>query len=278
MGIFFSGNFLRKLSYSLIKPYNFGLFLETILTTSKCANLESCFPTLPSDVESKEDSCFAVFADSARNEISYLESKDLNTKYYVLIYIMETENKIVKLFIQEKKPKTIREISKKINSDYRITHTAVQRLLEKAILISETIGKSSLCELNTKYYGIEIYKAENERKEDILKTRNVNQLCKEIMNKTGSSFFIFLIFGSYAKKTSKNVSDIDIIFVSNEKNFEEKISNIVSLLPLKIHVLVFTEEEFIRMKDSKKLNVIKEVIENNIIIYGIENYYRLKNA
>ena len=65
---------------------------------------------------------------------------------------------------------------------------------------------------------------------------------------------------------------------SNEKGFEEKISNLFSLLPIKTHVLVFTEEEFISMKNSKKSNVVKETIESNIILYGIENYYKLKNA
>jgi hypothetical protein len=67
------------------------------------------------------------------------------------------------------------------------------------------------------------------------------------------------------------------MFISNDKDFEDKISNVLSLLPLKTHALVFTEEEFIRMKDSKKSNVIQESIKNNIILYSIENYYKLKN-
>ena len=191
---------------------------------------------------------------------------------------MKTENKIIKLFIEQKQSKTIREISKKIKSDYKITHTAIQRLLNKNILISKTIGKSTLCKLNKSYYGVEIYKAENERTKSLLKNKNIKQLYKEVKEKIKSGFFIFLIFGSYAKGNQTKSSDIDIIFISNEKNFEEKIYNILSLLPLKTHNLVFTEEEFIQMKDSKKLNVIKETIENNIILYGIENYYKLKNA
>ncbi len=194
------------------------------------------------------------------------------------MYIMKTENKVIKLFIKENQPKTIREISKKIKSDYRITHTAVQRLLDKNILLSKTVGKSTLCELNHAYYGIDIYKAENDRKMNLLKNKNIKQLYKEIMKKLKSSQFIFLIFGSYAKSKQVKSSDIDIMFISNEKNFEEKITTILSLLPLKTHTLAFTENEFIRMKDSKKINVVKEAIENNIILYGIENYYRLKNA
>jgi len=191
---------------------------------------------------------------------------------------MKTENKIIKLFIEEKQSKTIRVIAKRIKSDYKITHTAVQRLLNKKVLLSNTVGKSTLCELDPFYYGLEIYEAENERKCNLLKNKNINQLYKEIMKKLKSSQFIFLIFGSYAKGRSSKSSDIDIMFISNEKNFEENITDILSLLPLKTHALVFTEEEFIRMKDSKKANVVKEAIENNIILYGIENYYRLKNA
>ena len=191
---------------------------------------------------------------------------------------MKTENKIIKSFIEEKKPETIRELAKIIKSDYKITHIAVQRLLDKKILLSKTIGKSTLCELNTSYYGIEIYKAENERRENILKNKNIRQLYKEIINKVKSGFFIFLLFGSYATQKITKSSDIDIMFISNDKDFEDKISSMLSLLPLKTHALVFTEEEFIRMKDSRKSNVIHEIIENNVILYGIENYYYLKNA
>ena len=191
---------------------------------------------------------------------------------------MKTENKIVKLFIEEEKPKTIREISKKIKADYRITYTAAQRLLVKKIMLSTTIGKSTLCELNQDYFGIEIYKAESEINKDFLKNKNIRQLYKEVMGKIKNSFFIFLIFGSYAKKEQIKSSDLDIIFISNEVDFEKQIQNILSLIPIKTHTLVFTEEEFIRMKDSKKSNVVKEAIKNNIILYGIENYYMLKNA
>ena len=191
---------------------------------------------------------------------------------------METENKIVELFIEEKISKTIREISKAIKSDYRITHTATQRLIKKNILLSRVVGKSILCELNESYYGKEIYNVEDKRRYRLLENKNLNLMYKEIMTKVKSNLFVFMIFGSYAKWKSTKSSDIDIMFISNDTNFEEKIHNITSLFPINTHVLVFTEEEFIRMKDSKKSNVIKEAIKNNIILYGIENYYRLKNA
>ena len=191
---------------------------------------------------------------------------------------MKTELKIVKDFIKNKNAKTIREIAQQIKADYKITHLATQKLIEKRILQVQTVGKSSLCRLDEKYYGIEIYKAEDERREDIFKNKNINQLYKEIMSKVKTSSFVLLLFGSYAKGKQTKHSDIDLLLISNESNFERKISDILSLLPLKTHALVFTEEEFMRMKDSKKSNVIRETIENNIILYGIEAYYRMKNA
>jgi|SRR3989344_3676836 len=191
---------------------------------------------------------------------------------------MITESKIIKLFLGDKKPKTIREISQKIKADYKITHVASQRLIAQQILNAETVGKSSLCTLNEDYYGFEIYNAENERKEQIFKNKNILQLYKEIMGKTETGFFVLLLFGSYAKSKQTESSDIDLLFISNEKNFENKITDLLSLLPLKTHYLVFTEEEFVRMKNSKKLTVIQEAIESNIILYGTETYYKIKNA
>jgi len=190
---------------------------------------------------------------------------------------METENKIIKLFVSEKEPKTIREISKRIKADYKITYTAAKRLLDKKILLGKEVGKSILCSLSDSYYGSEIYCAENKRKEELLKNKNVSLMYKEIIKNTGSAFFIFILFGSYAKGKETANSDIDILIISNEKEIENKVNEALSLMPLKTHALFFSEEEFIRMKDSKKSNVVKEAIENNIILYGIENYYKLKN-
>ena len=191
---------------------------------------------------------------------------------------MKTEYKILKMMIENKQDFTIREIAKRIGADYRITYVAVQRLVQKNILIIKLVGRSSLCSLNERYYGAEVYQTEEERRTSLLKDKNINQLFKDVMAKVGTSFFICLLFGSCVKGKWKKGSDIDLIFVSNEVNFEKEIGNILSLLPLKIHVLVFTEREFKKMYDSKKLNVVREAMKGYVILHGIENLYYLKNA
>lgn len=192
------------------------------------------------------------------------------------MYIMKTELKIVKMFIEDKQPKTIREVSKKIGADYRITYFATQKLLEQKILVAQTVGKSTLCSLNESYYGIEIFEAESERKNAILKNGNVNQLYKELLSKIDTKLFVLLLFGSYAKKKQTKNSDIDLLFIANQKNFENVVLEVLSVIPIDVHPIIFSEAEFIRMKDAKKYNVVREAIDNNIILYGIESYYRIK--
>lgn len=192
--------------------------------------------------------------------------------------MMKTALKIIRNLIEDKKQKTIREIARQIKADYRITYIAVQQLIEKNILTVQTVGKSSLCALNSASVGIEIYQAEDQRKKDALKNSTINQLFKELVSKLPSKFFILLLFGSHAKGTITPTSDVDLLFISNEKDFETKVSTILSLLPLKTHTLIFTEEEFVRMKDTKKPNVVQEAIKNNILLYGTEAYYLMNNA
>ena len=56
---------------------------------------------------------------------------------------------------------------------------------------------------------------------------------------------------------------------------EKETNNVFRSLPLPIHHLVFSEEQFQEMISSKELNVGKEALNNNIILYGVEPYYEM---
>lgn len=176
---------------------------------------------------------------------------------------MKTKIKVIKAFLESHESLTIKDISKRIQADYRITHTAVQQLLNQNLLLLRKIGNNSLCSLNPNYYGIEIYQAEEERKNKILQNKNINLLHREIMGKIGARHFTFLLF------LTKNPSLINLFFISNEANVKKKIQEIISLIPLQIEAEVVTEEEF-----KRKDLVNKEAI----ILHGIESYYALKSS
>ncbi len=188
------------------------------------------------------------------------------------------QTKILRFLIENKEDSfSINGIAKRINSDYKLVYINVEKL-EKAGLISiKKLGNRNQCEL-TNNFNFQVLKVEEERKRDLLKNQNfkvINERLKQVKN----PFFVFLVFGSYAKKNQKKGSDIDICLITDDKKINSKIHQIIGLIPLDIHLLDFTVDDFIKMLKTKEDNVGKEIMKNNIILYGIENFYELiKNA
>jgi hypothetical protein len=174
---------------------------------------------------------------------------------------MKTKTKIIKALIESEDPLTIKDISRKINADYRITHTAAKKLIAENIVIPQEIGTSIVCTLTQKQCCDQIFKAEHERRQDVLQDRNSKQLHKDITEKLNTSLYILLIQPVRRR-------DINLIFISNEPHFKKKVEHITSLIPLPTNVTVFTEEEY---KKSKQF------FERHIILHGIESYYNLKS-
>jgi predicted nucleotidyltransferase len=187
---------------------------------------------------------------------------------------METENKIIKYLIENKREFTIKELAKNIKSDYKITHTAVKRLIKKHIVSFKSIGRSIVIGFNNKLTR-EVLFVEFVRREDVLKNNSLLVMLNEIKDKVMIKNFTLLLFGSYANKKNSKNSDIDLLFIVHDNHLEKDIEKALSLIPLKIHSFIFSEKQFIEMKNSQELNVVKEAIKNNVILYGIEQYYEL---
>ena len=85
-----------------------------------------------------------------------------------------------------------------------------------------------------------------------------------------------ILFGSYAKGTQTKSSDIDVMVIcpdGREDAFEKGISGTARSLPLPLHPLVFSESQFLEMAHAKEPNVGQEALKNNVVLYGIEQYY-----
>ena len=185
---------------------------------------------------------------------------------------METEIKILKCLLENKEPKTIRTIAKEIKADYKIVHTASNILRSKGLIERIKIGSSYQITLIPKL-SEEILRAEYQRREEILKNKDLQVVLDYFERNLKSTLYILLLFGSYAKRKQTKHSDMDLLFIVPKQEMENDINRIVSLIPLKIHVNIFTEQEFKAMKDSKESTVGSEAIKNNIILKGIEAYY-----
>jgi predicted nucleotidyltransferase len=150
--------------------------------------------------------------------------------------------------------------------------------LEKLSLVKiETFGQSSRVKLNELIHPI-LFEAEFERRKEILKDKNLTVMLSSFKRTIKSKLYVLLLFGSYAKKTQTKSSDVDLMFICPnglEGVFEKDVNRISRSMPLPLHPLVFSESQFIEMIDAKESNVGQEALKNNVILYGIEPYYKM---
>ena len=183
------------------------------------------------------------------------------------------KEKILKYLIENKeRPKTIREISGALIVDYKNTFQSINTLSD--LIYKEKIGNNNLVEINLKP-NQEIYSVENKRTKEFLdKNKSLKLIQNDIIN-INYPFFIVLIFGSYAKKENIKNSDIDICIISDNQEKTKELISKLEILSLPLEIQEFTIKEFESMFDKKENNLAKEIIKNNIILFGIENYYNL---
>jgi len=192
--------------------------------------------------------------------------------YNKLVVKYSLRERILKLLIENKREWTILEMAKELKVDYKNTFQAINQLSN--LIIKKKKGNLNLIEIKM-VLSSEVYSVENKRTEDFFGRNKVMELIKEDVDKLNYPFFIVLIFGSIVKGDFTNKSDIDMCIISDNKEKTREIVSKIRLLPKKIEIHDFTTDEFVSMLDKSQNNLSKEIIKENIILFGIENYYNL---
>ena len=186
------------------------------------------------------------------------------------------ESTIIKFLIENKNEElNIRNISKSIRMDYKNVYSIIKRLEKISLVRIETFGQSSRVKLNAIVHPL-VFEAEFERRKEILKDKNLAVMLSSFKRAIKSKLYVMLLFGSYAKKTRTKSSDIDLMIICPnglEDALEKDINKAAHSMPLPLHPLVFSESQFIEMANAKEPNVGQEALKNNVILYGIEQYY-----
>lgn len=184
---------------------------------------------------------------------------------------LSPKERIIKYLLEHKSPLSIREVSKAISLDYKNAHTIINN---SNIIQKNKIGNTILINLNI-LKSEDIYSVENKRTSQFLEKHRQISLIKQDIESINYPFIITLLFGSYSKRIENKYSDIDLCIICDNPDKVKEIASKLKLLPLKIETHNFTTKEFASMLDTSQNNVGKEIIKNNIILYGIENYYSL---
>ncbi len=187
---------------------------------------------------------------------------------------MNSEIKILKLLLSRKEERpTIKKIAESLNINYRIAYEKIMGLEKEGLIKITKAGNSKTCEFTYKFDN-KVFEAEYERRNDLFKNKDFLILQRRLAELQFP--FIALLFGSRASGTANKHSDIDLLTIGGD---EKEIKVTLSLLPEKIHLTAVTYKDFIHMAKSREFTVVSEAIKNNIILIGIEEYYRLlKNA
>lgn len=194
-----------------------------------------------------------------------MKSNKLNSDIRILMFLIGNKEKKF----------TIKQISENTKINYRIAYEQIMKLEKEELVKVTSVGNSKMCDF-TNSFNSHVYEAEYQRRENLFKNKDFKIIHNQLSELNFP--FILLLFGSYAKGIQTKHSDIDLLLISKDE--EEKIvKSSLNLLPHNIHLTHVSYEAFIRMVKSKEFSVISEAIKNNIIIIGIEDYYKLlKNA
>ncbi|MFH1053161.1 MAG: nucleotidyltransferase domain-containing protein [Candidatus Woesearchaeota archaeon] len=186
--------------------------------------------------------------------------------------------KILNIFVKEPWKrytfKEIKKISKSKSESY--VYSTLKDFVKEGILNQENAGNVVIYSLNNTTKAI-TNSANSIEYESWSKNQIPYDDMEELMKNIPTSFFTFIITGSYANNKQTSKSDIDVVILCKDepKKIYAELNHLCeSNIPL-IHLYVFKEPEFMQMLLDKKANYGKEIVKNNLILYGAEAYYKI---
>ncbi len=172
----------------------------------------------------------------------------------------------------------IRELARRIRTDYKLTHLTLQRLLKKGIVAKRRVAHADLCSLNLQGDLSSAYYVEMLRAKGFLdKHPELKIFFAAVQGRIKSVYYSLVVFGSLAKSKETGRSDLDLMIIAPNREVGEEIERIVEseslLLKRRVQSLVLDEKEFIDNLMSKKVNVVVEAFKDHLIIDGVEGFY-----
>ena len=193
------------------------------------------------------------------------------------MYINKSTAKVLQLFTGHiTESFTLREVARRLKMHVSLTHRAIHQLIDAKIIEQD---KHKNLSLNYKIHHETLAFAEYLTRDNLLdRFKDIKLFADEVIKKIKEDSFVLLVFGSTID--SSKPRDIDILLIVNSTNkieFHEKfLHNIASNYDLSFEERVIGFEsvyEMLSKRDEK--NVMNEILNKHIILYGAELFYRL---
>lgn len=164
---------------------------------------------------------------------------------------------------------TMHELSKLTKVPYATFYRTIHKM--KELVIIQNVGKSKTISLNVENPAIKSYltiSSDEEKKEFIKKQPIINKIASELYTKD-----TVLLFGSYAKGSERESSDIDLIIINDNGEKTISFSKYELLFKKKINPIFLTKAEFIDMLHDRSENVGKQALNGHIILQNPEYFW-----
>ena len=196
--------------------------------------------------------------------------------------LTKTQAKIMQIFAAHiTELFSMRSIERILKMNFSLVHRAITPLIKEKKLLN--LNKQNYISLNYRENHDTLIYVEYMRRNEILnKPRNIDlAMClKDFINKFQEEAFVLLIFGSAVN--TRNPRDIDILLILDDTNKTESaerfLHNISRNYELDetLHIVAISYESVYEMLSARdEVNVINEVFNKHIIVYGAEIFYRL---
>ena len=171
----------------------------------------------------------------------------------------------------------LRELADLLKKSHQSIKPYVEELTKESILIR--YDRKNLVEygLNLKDRRTYDYLIISE-KERLIKRLEEDTYLRTLFEKLSPYFRdnTFIIFGSASERLQKG-SDIDLCLIAEDEIVKREIKSILKITPINVDLQEFSSQEFLQMLKSKENNVGNEIVKNNVILYGLEQFYKLVN-
>lgn len=196
--------------------------------------------------------------------------------------LTKTQLKIMQLFTAKAiELFTIRQVERELNIDYSLVHRAITPLIKEHTLL--ILNKQGRLSLNIRNSHDTLAYVEYLRRNEFLKNtknRYLAMCLKEFIKKFKEESFVLAVFGSAVNKD--NPRDIDILLIVDQaekiESAEKQLYNISRNYELDklFHIVCISFESVYEMLSKREeRNVMNEVLNKHLIIYGAELFYRL---
>ena len=183
---------------------------------------------------------------------------------------MDNKQKIINhLGKHPNKKYTMHELSIELKIPYASFYRTVNSIND--LLIIEKVGKSKIIALNKQNRILKSHLAvsSDEERKDYLKEYPIVRKIYQELNTDD----IIILFGSYAKKTQTEKSDIDLIIINKDGKKSISFSKYELLFKIKINPIFITKKEFKLMLKGKEENVGKQALYNHIVLNNPEGFW-----